>query len=139
VLIDANGVVSLWIDNDWTANARPLLAHDAQWCTEPYVLITLSNVFATYMRHKLLAREDTDTRLEQAEALIAAGLFPVAHRQALGIAIHYGISAYDARFLAVAHILGKAGHGGGETAQGRLRLGVIHRSKRSLLNVSKHT
>jgi len=61
VLIDANGVVSLWIDNDWTANARFLLAHDPQWCTEPYALIMLSNVFATYLRHKLLARR-TRTR-----------------------------------------------------------------------------
>lgn len=106
VLIDTNVAVSLWIDNDWTDNARCLLVHDPEWRTEPYALIELSNVFATYVRHKLLAREDAVTRLEEAEALFAAGLFRVAHRQALDIAIHYRISAYDARFLAAARSLG---------------------------------
>lgn len=55
VLVDTNVAVSLWIDNDWTDDALRLLAHDSQWCTEPYALIEMSNVFATYVRHKAQA------------------------------------------------------------------------------------
>jgi predicted nucleic acid-binding protein len=102
VLIDTNIAVSLWIANDWTAAARRLLADDPDWSTEAYALIEFSNVMATYVRAKLSSSAQAQKRLQEAEELLSPRLIEIDHRAALRTAVEYGISAYDARFLAAA-------------------------------------
>jgi len=105
-MIDTNVAVSLWIDNDWTASARRLLAHDPDWRTEPYALIEFSNVMTTYVRTRRASARQAERCLAEAEQLLAPGLQPVAHRSALQTAVKFSVSAYDARFLAAARELG---------------------------------
>ena len=106
VLIDTNIAVSLFVANDWTASARELLVKDADWRTEPYALVEFGNVMTTYVRSRLATPEQASARLAEAELLLGPGLVPVEHQQALATALRFGTSAYDARFLVVAQVLG---------------------------------
>src|SRR5687767_8956414 len=105
VVIDTNILVYLLIAGDRTSKARALFARDADWRSDVFVLIEFCNVLATYLRAGLL-------RLAQAEGLLAEAegrmhsLIQPPHLQSLRIAQQLGVSAYDARFLSVAHSLG---------------------------------
>lgn len=106
VLIDTNIAVSLWIENDWTAAARQLLAAEPTWRTEAYALVEFSNVMATYVRTRHMSAAQAQLRLAEAEALLTPGLLRIDHRDALTAALRFKVSAYDARFLAAAQALG---------------------------------
>lgn len=64
-----------------------------------------SNLLATYIRARALARNKAESLLAEAETRMR-GLLNVPHARALGIAADLSISAYDARFIAAAQILG---------------------------------
>ena len=64
-------------------------------------MVEFSNVLATYVRTKALTGEQAKKLLEDALALVSV-LSNVTHAQALETATQFGISAYDARFIALA-------------------------------------
>jgi predicted nucleic acid-binding protein len=101
VLVDTNILAYLLIEGDRTAAAQELYARDPDWRSEGFILVELSNVIATQMRAKALSREQAARLLEHAQALIPDPSH-VPHAKALEVACHFGISAYDARFIAMA-------------------------------------
>jgi predicted nucleic acid-binding protein len=105
ILVDTNVLAFLLLEGDRTATARKLYSHDSDWRSEAFALVELSNVLATYVRSKSLTVEQGRALLQTAETIVT-DLTSVAHADALESAAQYGISAYDARFIALARQLG---------------------------------
>lgn len=101
VLVDTNILVYLLIEGDRTPTAQELYARDADWRSEAFIMVEFSNVLATYVRSQALTYERATKLLGKALAL-APMLISVMHAQALEAATRFGISAYDARFIALA-------------------------------------
>lgn len=101
VLVDTNILAYLLIEGDRTAAAQELYARDPDWRSEGFILVEFCNVLAAQMRAKTLSREQGIRLLAEAQALIPDPTI-VPHAKALEAASHFGISAYDARFIAMA-------------------------------------
>lgn len=106
VLVDTNVLFALLLESDWSQGARDLYQRDADWRTEAHALVELSNVLARYVRARKLAVAQATTLLNNAQGLIGSGLCEVRHSDALALAVDRGVSAYDARFLCAANLLG---------------------------------
>lgn len=105
VVIDTNVLAYLLIEGDRSGEAHALLSRDPDWRSEAFLLIELSNLLATYVRGGALVRKQAESLLAEAETRMR-GLVNVPHARALGVAADLSISAYDARFIAAAQILG---------------------------------
>lgn len=101
LLIDTNILVYLMMQGDRTHAAQQLYERDADWRSEGFVMVEFSNVLATCVRIKALAAEQAMKLLQDALVLLPV-LTDVTHAQALETATQFGISAYDARFIALA-------------------------------------
>lgn len=106
VVVDTNILAYLLIEGDRTAEAQALFARDSDWRTEHFALVEFTNLLATAARTRVLASDLASGLLSAAEQHLSGGLYFVAHEDALAMAVQYGVSAYDARFLATAKALG---------------------------------
>jgi predicted nucleic acid-binding protein len=107
LLVDTNIVFALFVQSTpWFAAVRELYGRDDDWRTESHGLVELSNVLSRYVRAKLLKPADALAVLALAEARLGPRAVTVAHRDALDLALKRKISAYDARFLRAAAMLG---------------------------------
>ncbi len=107
LVVDTNVLAFLLISGDFTEPARALLEQDGDWHSEGFVLVELSNVLATAMRLRGLARTQAVQIMAQAQELMEPGLHLVQHADALAMAVEFKVSAYDARFLAVTRAFGQ--------------------------------
>ena len=105
VVVDTNVLAHLLIEGDHSREAHALLARDPDWRSEAFLLVEFANLLATYIRARALARNKAESLLAEAETRMR-GLLNVPHTRALGVAADLSISAYDARFIAAAQILG---------------------------------
>ena len=105
VVVDTNVLAYLLIEGDRSGEAHTLLSRDPDWRSEAFLLIEFSNLLATYVRAGALVRKQAAGLLVEAETRMR-GLVNVPHARALGVAADLSISAYDARFIAAAQILG---------------------------------
>lgn len=105
VVVDTNVLAYLLIEGDRTAQAQALYAHDRDWRSEGFVLVEFSNMLATYVRGGRLDGAGAKALLANAERTLA-GTVNLPHSRALEVATEFGVSAYDARFLAAAQGLG---------------------------------
>jgi predicted nucleic acid-binding protein len=101
VLVDTNVLAYLLIEGDRTTDAQALYAKDLDWQSEAFVLVELTNILTTYTRTGALTREQGIKLLAEAETLLPP-LTSVSHQEAYEVAVEFGISAYDARFIALA-------------------------------------
>src|SRR5881227_440801 len=106
IVVDTNIIAPLYLRSARSQPVAKLFARDAVWRTEPLALIELSNVLITYERARYISAATARDCLDRAAAFLQPNLFRVGHQAALDIALNYGITAYDARFLAVAQQLG---------------------------------
>jgi predicted nucleic acid-binding protein len=102
VAVDTNIVVALFIRGRFSDDALKLQRKDSVWRTEPFALVEFSNVFATYRRARYLSKAAALERLQVAEEFLSPNYLRVSNQSALELALQYRVSAYDARFLAVA-------------------------------------
>ncbi len=105
VIVDTNVLAYFLIDGDRTRLARALYARDPEWRSEAFLLVEFSNVLATHLRSGGIDQLQALSLMSQAEQRVR-GLISLPHAIALRIAGEFGVSAYDARFLAVARQLG---------------------------------
>ena len=105
VVVDTNVVAYLLIEGERTAEAQALYARDPDWRSESFLLVEFSNMLAAYVRNGRLDSEAAAGLLAGAERILT-GTIALPHPRALEIALEFGVSAYDARFLAVARNLG---------------------------------
>lgn len=101
IVVDTNVLAYLLVEGDRTAQAQALYARDSDWRSEGFVLIEFSNMLATYVRARRLDAAAAKEMLASAERTLAATI-NIPHSRALAIAAEFGVSAYDARFLAAA-------------------------------------
>ena len=105
VVVDTNVLAYLLVEGDRTAQAQALYAGDPDWRSESFLLVEFSNMLATYVRGGRLADRAAKELLATAERTLT-GTINLPHSRALELAIEFGVSAYDARFLAAAQGLG---------------------------------
>ena len=105
VVVDTNVVAYLLIEGDRTAEAQALYARDPDWRSEGFLLVEFSNMLATYVRSGRLDGAAAAGLLAGAQRILT-GTVALPHARALELALEFGVSAYDARFLAVARNLG---------------------------------
>ncbi len=106
VVVDTNIVVHLVLEGDATANARALMAADADWQSEPFLLVEFTNVVATAIRSGRMKTAAAQSALSDAQRVIEPGLHTAPHASVLALAVQHRVSAYDARFLAIAQQFG---------------------------------
>src|SRR6266511_3039524 len=105
VLIDANILAHMTIEGARSDAARKLLASDGDWHSEAFIMVELTNILATAVRVKILQTQEAYAVLERAEILLSSTLHRTAHSDVLRAAHEYNISAYDARYIALAQKL----------------------------------
>lgn len=105
VVVDTNVLAYLLIEGPQTVHARTLFSQDADWRSEPLILIELTNILATLQRVQGLPMAQALSALETGRRIVEPGLHDAEHAEVLALASRYGVSAYDARFLAVAQDL----------------------------------
>ena len=101
VVVDTNVLAYLLIESDRTKEAQALFAQDSDWRSEAFLLVEFSNVLTTYRRIGALSGQQTESLLAEAARRVRE-LLSVPNLQALRCAERFAVSAYDARFLAVA-------------------------------------
>jgi predicted nucleic acid-binding protein len=105
LVIDTNIIAPLYVRSARTDAVMKLFAQDQMWRTEPLALIELSNVLITYERAHYITAATARDCLDRAAAFLQPNLFRVSHQAALATALRYGVTADDARFLALAQQL----------------------------------
>ena len=105
VIVDTNVLAFLLIEGDRTRDAQALFARDSDWRSEAFLLVEFSNVLTTYRRTGALRSLQSESLLAEAARRVRE-LLSVPNVQALRCAERFAVSAYDARFLAVADALG---------------------------------
>ena len=105
-IVDTHIVVNLLVAASFSGSARALYAAGADWHTESLLTIEFSNVMATLIRRLNFPLVEATNTLAEAKRLLRAGLHRVDDGDALDAAAHFGVTAYDARFLLVARALG---------------------------------
>ena len=101
VVVDTNVLAYLLIAGDQTPAAQALFARDADWRSDGFILVELSNILATYVRAAALTRDRALMMLADAERLMP-GLEMTPNARALEVALQFGVAAYDGRFIAFA-------------------------------------
>jgi predicted nucleic acid-binding protein len=107
LLVDTNIVAYLLIDGDYTEAAQRLRKKDPDWRSEAFLMIEFTNVLAASVAARRMALQLAEDFLSKADALLDGKLTRIAHESALQIAVRFRVSAYDARFLALAEQLGR--------------------------------
>jgi predicted nucleic acid-binding protein len=105
-IVDTNVVAYLLIHGDHTAVAQKLHSHDPDWRSEAFLLIEFTNVLASSVAMKRMTLALAQDFLAKAIGLFDGKLARVDHPLVLAIAVRHRVSAYDARFLALADQLG---------------------------------
>lgn len=107
ITVDTNIIFPLFVRGQHTDSAIKLYEFDSVWVTEPFAMIELSNILSTYARSRLVTHEKALEYLELARDFLAPNFMSILNSKALEVALDYGITAYDARFLAVAETTGQ--------------------------------
>ncbi len=102
VVVDTDVVVYLLIEGDHTAAAQQLRTRDPDWRSEAFLLVEFTNVLASSVARKRMTFSGAEDFLAKAAALLEGKLARVPHALVLATAIRHQVSAYDARFLALA-------------------------------------
>lgn len=105
VIVDVNIVFPLFARGAMTDAAIDLLERDSTWCTEPFAMVELSNILTTYERSNLLTAGNAMEIMDRALGLLGPHFVSVTHQEALEVAMRYKITAYDARYIALAEKL----------------------------------
>lgn len=107
LLVDTNVVAYLLIDGDHTGAAQELRHRDSDWRSEAFLLVEFTNVLAASIASHRMSVPLAEDFLAKATTLLDGKLVRVAHSSVLSIAVRYRVTAYDARFLALAYQTGR--------------------------------
>jgi predicted nucleic acid-binding protein len=106
LLVDTNVVAYLLIDGDHTAAAQELRRRDLDWRSEAFLMVEFTNVLAASVVSKRMNLALAQRFLLEADSLLNGKLARIPHAPVLATAAQYSVSAYDARFIALAQQLG---------------------------------
>ncbi len=106
LLVDTNVIAYLLIEGDHTDAAQQLRRRDPDWQSEAFLLVEFTNVLASSIATKRMTQTLAEQFLAKAIALLDGKLSRISHASVLAAAVRHRVSAYDARFLALAETLG---------------------------------
>ena len=106
LLIDTSVVAYLLIEGDHSVSAQELWRRDPDWRSEALLLVELTNVLAASIATNRMTSALAEDILAKAITLLDGKLVRIARTSVLSVAVRYRVTAYDARFLAVAQQLG---------------------------------
>ena len=106
IVADTNLIAYRLIEGDKTEEALAVFAKDPEWFVPLLWRHELLNVLSVHVRHGNLTESNSQTILDTAFALFRNREVPVSFPEALSLAIHENISAYDAQFVVCARALG---------------------------------
>ena len=107
LLVDTNVVAYLLIHGDHTEAAQELRRRDSDWRSEAFLLVEFTNVLASSIASRRMSVPLAQDFMAKATALFEGKLVRIAHASALSMAVSCRVTAYDARFLALAQQLGR--------------------------------
>lgn len=102
LVVDTNIIALFYIHGACTERVQELHRSDSLWRTDPLALVEFSNILATYQRARYLTTNQARMCLAEAERFLRPHYLQVTHETSLTIAIRYGVTTYEARFLAPA-------------------------------------
>jgi predicted nucleic acid-binding protein len=106
LLVDTNVVAYLLIDGDHTGAAQQLRRRDPDWRSEAFLLVEFTNVLASSIANRRMTFGLAEDFLGKALTLFDGKLRSMPPASVLASAVRHGVSAYDARFLALAEAIG---------------------------------
>jgi len=105
LIVDTNVVAYLLIEGDYTAAARSLHRRDNDWRSEAFIMVEFVNVLAASIAARRMDLMLAQRFLADATSLLHGKLTSIPHDSVLSLAVQYRVTAYDARFLALAQQL----------------------------------
>ncbi len=105
LIVDTNVLAYLLIEGDHTAAARLLHRRDEDWRSEAYIMIEFTNVLTASIAARRMNLVLAQRFLADATSLLHGKLALIPHDSVLSLAVQYRVTAYDARFLALAQQL----------------------------------
>ena len=102
LIVDTNVVAYLLIEGDYTAAARSLHRRDDDWRSEAFIMIEFTNVLTASIAARRMNSALAHQFLADAASLLHGKLTSLPHDSILSLAVQYRVTAYDARFLALA-------------------------------------
>ena len=106
LLVDTNVVAYLLIEGHHTEAAQQLRRRDPDWCSEAFLLVEFTNVLASSIAIRRMPLGLAEDCLGKAVALFEGKLQSMPPASVLAAAVRHRVSAYDARFLALAEAIG---------------------------------
>ena len=105
LIVDTNVLAYLLIEGDYTAAARLLHRRDDDWRSEAFIMIEFTNVLTASIAARRMNLVLAQRFLADATSLFHGKLGLISHDSVLSLAVQYRVTAYDARFLALAQQL----------------------------------
>lgn len=102
IVIDANILIYALIECDNSRLIPQLRKKNADWRTTGLCLHETLNVLATYQRRGVLTLEQCKELLRNASRFITVAQCEVDMEASLSVAAKYGITGYDAQYVALA-------------------------------------
>jgi predicted nucleic acid-binding protein len=106
LIVDTNVVAYLLIEGDYTAAARSLHRRDDDWRSDAFIMVEFANVLTASIAARRLDLVLAQRFLADAASLLQGRLTSIPHDSVLSLAVQYRVTAYDARFLALAQLVG---------------------------------
>ena len=105
IVVDVNVIAYLLIQGAESASAQRVREKDDVWLVQSLWRYEFTNVMSLYVRHREMPEPTGAEILTQAVQLFEPAEHPVDARKAFELALHLGVSAYDAHYLALAEQL----------------------------------
>ncbi len=102
LIIDTNVIAYLLIEGDYTADARLLHRRDDDWRSEAFIMVEFTNVLTASIATRRMDLVLAQKFLADATSILQGKLASIPHDSMLSLAVQYRVTAYDARFLALA-------------------------------------
>ena len=105
LIVDTNVLAYLLIEGDYTAAARLLHRRDDDWRSEAFIMLEFTNLLTASIAARRMNLVLAQRFLADATSLLHGKLGLIPHDSVLSLAVQYRVTAYDARFLALAQQL----------------------------------
>jgi predicted nucleic acid-binding protein len=106
IVVDANIILYAVVTSAETELAERVARRDPDWLVPPLWRYEVINALTTLARNKVIRPELAERAMVDAEFLVSAGEAPVDQMMVLRTALRFGISGYDAQYIALAQTRG---------------------------------
>ena len=106
IVVDTNVMVRLVVGGPDGVEAARLLRTDPEWAAPALLLSELRNALIGLVRQGGVTLDQAKVMCDAAALVLADRVTSVSAAQVIDIAHEYGLTAYDAEFVAVARTLG---------------------------------